>query len=263
MQKEWDTILLQLRHAELLADADQLSRSRLLAAACPESGQWLHAFPTPALGTHLDPESFRIAIAHRVGAEVCHPHRCRCGGQVDRLGLHPLSCQYSSGRAARHAAVNDIISRSLQTAGLPTILEPVGLSRSDGRRPDGITTFPLKNGLCLVWDFTCVDTYAPSHLISSALTPGSAATAAEKMKRSKYGDIAARHIFEPIAVETTGTYGQATRRFIRDLGQRITAATGDNRETSYLQQRIGIAIARGNALCVTLSGRCDQILYAH
>ena len=54
-QIDLDTILLQLRHAELPADADQVSRSRLLAAACPESGQWLDAFPTPALGTHLDP----------------------------------------------------------------------------------------------------------------------------------------------------------------------------------------------------------------
>ena len=258
-QKEWDAIFLQGQYGKLLADADQVSRSRLLAAARPESGQWLHAFPTPALGTHLDAETFRIAIAHRVGADVCQPHRCRCGGQVDRLRLHPLSCQYSPGRAARHAAVNDIIYRGLQTAGLPSILEPVGLSRSDGRRPDGMTTFPLKNGLCLVWDFTCVDTYARSHLISSALTPGSAASAAEKAKRSKYGDIATRHIFEPIAVETTGTYGQSTRRFIKDLGQRITAATGDNRETTFLQQRIGIAIARGNALCVTLSGSRDHL----
>ena len=258
-QKEWDSIILQRQHATLLAATDQVSRSRLLAAACAESGQWLHAFPTPALGTHLDAESFRIAIAHRLGAEVCQPHRCRCGGQVDRLGLHPLSCQYSSGRAARHAAVNNIISRGLQTAGLPSILEPVGLSRSDGRRPDGMTTFPLKNGHCLVWDFTCVDTYARSHLMNSALTPGSAATAAEKAKRSKYVDIATRHIFEPIAVETTGIYGQTTRSFIRDLGQRIAAATGDKRETSFLQQRIGIAIARGNAMCVTLSGHRDHL----
>ena len=129
-QKDWDSIRLQQQQTSLLAAADQVSRSRLLAAACPESGQWLHAFPTPALGTHLDADAFRIAIAHRVGAEICQPHRCRCGAQVDRLGLHPLSCHYSSGRAARHAAVNDIICRGLKTAGLPSILEPVGLTRA-------------------------------------------------------------------------------------------------------------------------------------
>ena len=256
-QKQWDLISLQRQHSALLAVTDQISRSRLLAASCPESGQWLHAFPSPALGTHLDAEAFRIAIAHRVGAEVCQPHRCRCGGQVDRLGLHPLSCRYSSGRAARHAAANNIIARGLHAAGLPSIIEPVGLSRSDGRRPDGMTTFPLKNGLCLVWDFTCVDAYARSHLSSSALTPGLAATTAEALKRSKYTDIAERHIFEPIAVETSGAYGQSTKKF-RDLGRRIAVATGDIRETMYLQQRIGIAIARGNAMCVTVSGSSDH-----
>ena len=35
--------------------------------------------------------------------------------------------------------INNIIKRSLDTAGLHSILEPVGLDRGDGRRPDGVT----------------------------------------------------------------------------------------------------------------------------
>ena len=92
-QKAWDTISADLTAANLLRDADsQVSRARLLAAATPESGVWLHAIPIPSVGTHLDAESFRIAVALRVGAPICHPHACRCGSQMDVLGHHALSC---------------------------------------------------------------------------------------------------------------------------------------------------------------------------
>ena len=69
----------------------------------------------------------------------------------------------SEGRHPRHAAVNDIIHRTLSSAGIPSRLEPPGLSRSDGKRPDGVTLAPWSLGRPLVWDATCPDTFAPSH----------------------------------------------------------------------------------------------------
>ena len=68
--------------ARLLEEADQLSKARLLASASRESGLWLHALPVPSLGTLLDAESFSIAIALRVGADVSEPHVCRCGRRM-------------------------------------------------------------------------------------------------------------------------------------------------------------------------------------
>ena len=50
-----------------------------------------------------------------------------------------LICSAVEGRHPRHAAVNDIIHRTLSSAGIPSRLEPPGLSRSDGKRPDGVT----------------------------------------------------------------------------------------------------------------------------
>ena len=37
------------------------------------------------LGTLLDQEIFCIAVALRVGAKGCDPHKCRCGRLVDGL----------------------------------------------------------------------------------------------------------------------------------------------------------------------------------
>ena len=99
--------------------------------------------PALSLGTHLDAETVRIAVSLRLGADICEPHRCRCGRTVDRLGHHGLSCRYSAGRLPRHANLNDVVKRGLTAAGVASILEPLGLDRGDGRLPDGLTVFPF------------------------------------------------------------------------------------------------------------------------
>jgi hypothetical protein len=254
-QKSWDEPLSRVAADRLLEEADQISRARLLAAASRESGLWLHAIPSPSLGTLLDPESFRIAIALRIGAVVCEPHSCRCGRMMDSRGLHGLSCKFSAGRHPRHAALNDVIRRALQSAGIPSILEPVGVDRGDGKRPDGLTVFPFSNGRCLCWDATCVDTFADSHVNNSAMSAGCAANTAEESKRRKYTSLAARFQFEPVAVETTGTYGKTTGTLISKIGRRISDGSGDPREKFWLEQRIGLAVQRGNAVSILTSVR--------
>ena len=208
----------------------------------------------PNLGLHLDDETVRVSVALRLGATICESHRCRlCASPVTPLGLHGLSCLKSAGRHPRHAHLNDVVRRSLASAGFPAATEPVGLDRGDGRRPDGLTVFPFREGKCLTWDATCVDTFADSVLVQSALEPGAAARQAEERKRQRYREISRRYIFVPVAIETSGVYGPAAAAFIQDLGRRISARTGERRETAWLRQRLSIAIARGNAASVLAS----------
>ena len=115
-----------------------------------------------AIGTLLDNESFRIAVSQHLGLPVCAPHKCRSLAIVDRYGLHPLSCQISTGRLPRHSALNDIIKRTLSSAGLNAVLEHVDLDRGDGKCPDGMTVLPFSRGKCLIWDSTCVDSFSAS-----------------------------------------------------------------------------------------------------
>ena len=89
----------------------------------------------------------RIAVGLRLGLHLCQSHECTlCGVAVDELGTHGLSCRFSKGRHARHSAVNDIIKRAMDSAKIPSHLEPVGLYRCDGKRPDGTTMVPWKEG---------------------------------------------------------------------------------------------------------------------
>ena len=206
-------------------------------------GLLLNALPVLLLGTLLDSESFRVAIvirvftdiciphsclralgwplplewaskvaiALRVGTDVCIPHSWCWGGRMDSRGLHGLSCKYSAGLLPRHSEINDVIKRALQKAGLRSVLEPLGLDWGDWpgsrRGPDGITVFPSSGGRSLVWDCTCVDTFAGVHQNRSAMEAGTAAINAEERKRRKYSALAEAHQFDPITVEMMGVYG--------------------------------------------------------
>jgi hypothetical protein len=68
-------------------------------------------------------------------------------------------------------------------------LEPNGLSRNDGKRPDGMTLVPWIKGQPVVWDVTVVDTLADSYVLKSSEVSGFAAEMACKRKHSKYSSI--------------------------------------------------------------------------
>ena len=71
-------------------------------------------------------------------------------------------------------AVNDI-KKSLDTAKIPTQLEPSTLSRFDGKHPVGVT-LTTRNGVNFVWDATSPDTFAPFYTTFLSGEPGDVAT---------------------------------------------------------------------------------------
>ena len=69
-QKAWDLLIVERNWDIMFSETVQVSRARLLAKAQEESGAWLNALLVPSVGTLLDTERFRVAIAFRVGAEL-------------------------------------------------------------------------------------------------------------------------------------------------------------------------------------------------
>ncbi|KAL7670101.1 hypothetical protein ACOME3_005039 [Neoechinorhynchus agilis] len=151
---------------------------------------------------------------------------------------------------ARHAELNNIISRTLHSLNVLTLLEPNHLCRSDGKRPDGMTIFPWKEGKCLIWDATCVDSLAPSSRSDAISGPGGAATAAERRKTAKYAELEKTHLFLPFGVETNGAFGVSAKKFCAEIGRLLIKASGDHRQRNYLIQRLSVAIQRGNTASV-------------
>jgi len=131
---------------------------------------------------------------------------------VDTRGSHVLSCRRNPGRSQRHHFVNDLIWRSLSKVGFTSIKEPQGLLTADGKRPDGLTLTPWKEGRCATWDVTVIDTVAASYLSATSACADSAAEAAAKKKEDKYAEISSNYHFSA-CFETFGPINQVISDF--------------------------------------------------
>ena len=121
------------------ANIEDFTRAVILSSKAPGSGSWLNALPLPQLGLKMTDNEVRIAAGLRLGTNVIHTHTCICGHEADDKGVHGLSCHKVPGRRVRHTAVNRLIHRGLNSADYLSVLEPPGLSTTDGKRPDGVT----------------------------------------------------------------------------------------------------------------------------
>ena len=246
-QKAWVTPIVDAAVHSLTSSADSTSRARLLAAQQKESGAWLSAPPISSLGLRLDDDCVRVAVGLRLGCSLCLPHDCPlCGVRVEESGLHGLSCRRSQGRLPRHSALNDIVKRALSAVNIPATLEPRGLCRSDGKRPDGVSIIPWSDGRCLVWDVTCHDTFAHSNIHLASSGTGLVADRAASLKRQVYAELQIKYIFIPIAVESSGSFGRDALSFFHDLSMRTRQITKDPLSYLKLCQQISACIQRFN-----------------
>ena len=110
------------------------------------------------------------------------------------------------GLPCRLSAANQVISRPFRSAKVANTLEPRECSRTDGLQLDGLTLVPWKRGRSFLWDFTCVDTFTPTHLPATSV----ATTDAVAFKHRTYIDLAQRYLFVPVAVETSGCEPRGT-----------------------------------------------------
>jgi hypothetical protein len=171
-QKNWDNIKIKRIIVNDLIFNSPRDLARFKALPCKESGPWLLAILSPNIGTLLDNTSFHVCIGLRLGCNLCTPHICKCNAKVDEIGIHGLSCSKSSDRFSRHTEINSIINRSLTSIHVNSTLEPNGLSRDDGKHPDGMTLVPWIKGQPLVWDVTVVDTLADSYVLKTSEVSG-------------------------------------------------------------------------------------------
>ena len=126
--------------------------------------------------------------------------------------------------------------------------EPTGLSRSDGRRSDGLSLVLWQTGKPITWDVTVATTLAASYVSASSGAGGAAAELAATNKIAKYADLPASYIFQPIALETLGPINRSAVEFLTELGRRISIASGEEREGMFLFQRLSITLQQYNAV---------------
>ena len=133
-------------------------------------------------------------------------------------------------------------------AGVPSSKEPVGLSRNDGKRPDGLSLIPWKNGKAVTWDVTVVNPLADSYVLNASTSPGCVAEMAASKKIEKYSNLPSSYLFQPLAFETLGSLNSSGIDFITDLGYRLKQSSGEIRSGEFLFQRISVSLQRYNAV---------------
>jgi len=140
--------------------------------------------------------------------------------------MHGFICKKAPSRTFRHHALNALVARAFASAAIHLAKEPQGLSRADGKRPNGLTMVPWREGKPLTWDVMVVCPLAESYISDSATNAGSAAEAAATGKATKYAVLERTRIFQPVAVENLGTmnvsaYGFFSRAWAENLGDII------------------------------------------
>jgi len=70
----------------------------------------------------------------------------------------------------------------------------------------------------MAWDVTVPDTFAESHLNSTATEQGAAAKQAAENKTATYQELEKTHIFFPVAIETAGAWSQQAIELVQEIG---------------------------------------------
>ena len=116
-----------------------------------------------------------------------------------------------------------------------------------------------------MWDYTCRDTLAPSHIAGTSKETGKAAKEAESAKTTLYSDLVNEYEMVPVATETLGSWSPSGMKFVTEIGKRISTATGEKKAKYYLFQAISMAIQRGNVISILgTTPNCkkmDEIFY--
>ena len=105
----------------------------------------------------------------------------------------------------------------------------------------------------------CHGRHMPQHLrymsyvhtsTSSSTLSGSAASVAKLSKNAKCADIIVGVDFVPLVIETSGVWGEHALILVKEVGRRIAEVSKEPRSTTFLRQRLMVAVQRGNATCI-------------
>ena len=124
----------------------------------------------------------------------------------------------------RLTRLSDLVRRALIRASIPSAEEPTGLSRSDGKRPDGLSLTHWRGGKRFTWDATVADTLVDTRLVSASTTAGAVSS-----KERRQNILTPRGHVTVFAIETLGPLNVDRLKFFSELDDRLSNAAHDQR----------------------------------
>ena len=92
--------------------------------------------------------------------------------------------------------------------------------------------------------------FSASNINLFSAAAGAAAENSASKKVEKCSMLPECYVFVPLAFETMGPVCTEGSDFIGKVGRKLQNISGDTRETSFLWQRISMAVQRFNAVCI-------------
>ena len=217
--------------------------------------------------TTLSNTAFHIAFRLRFALPplTISVAQCRCRANYTVDPWHSLSChlERSTSHTRRHHHITTLVRHWADKCyAICSIQEPKGIDPNSHKRPDLLIEFPSQAYLL---DISVRHPLAPSY-VKHHPKPLDTATLAEKDKINKYKDIAdgIGATFIPFICETTGGLGQLAETF----SDHLLPSSDDPLFThhprwdlkNHFFTSLGVCIQRGNAECVLLAEKRNEIL---
>ena len=256
-------------------------RAHLRLVSAPGAGQWLHATPTAALGTKVDPVLYSVMLQRRLRIPFADSDDfCpMCDGIMDRFGDHALTCCCGGDRTERHNLIRNTLHQLSRSAGFaselekPDLLRPrplVGSTYEDGsarhslvhdtndqRRPADVYIPRWKHGTPAALDLAVTSGLRDGMVLSSANDPALGLQQYEDWKCS-YMDTRRQcteegMTFIPIIIEAVGGgLGQQGMHVIAELAKTSASASGESASIAACSalQRLSMVLHRENARAI-------------
>jgi len=249
---------IDMHSAKLLDDmvVDQREKARLNSLAMPRAGDWLNTVPVKALGLHLRPREFTVAVKYRLGVRV-YPEAgpcTACGEDSDVFGDHAVGCGKEGERIFRHNVLRDALYQTAKQASLAPAKEQSALLPGSQAKPADVFIPGWANGRDAALDVTVVSSLQTEMVRRAAAEVGSAAGRRHGEKMSKYFEDCDREgiKFFPVVVEALGGWHEDAASLITRLARQLASHTGKeaDEQIKYLFQRLGILLMRGNSALI-------------
>ena len=114
-KRYWSTTVREALFRVPKAGASPSHLALIMTADQGHSGDWITACKIAHFGTRSKNEALRIGVALLLRLDIYLAHQCRCRSTANSDSLHQLSCRFSAGRFPWHAAINNVIKRSLES----------------------------------------------------------------------------------------------------------------------------------------------------
>ena len=208
--------------------------------------------PLVALGLHLRPQEFVLAVKYRLGLAVFdQAGPCpACLKQSDVLGDHAMCCGTGGERIARHNHLRDAIFDTAAAAGPGPVKEGRFLLPGCDRRPADVLLHNWAQGRDAALDVTVVTPMRQDLVEQAATNPGHALSAKYDEKLNGAEELCRRQgmAFFPLAAETFGWWHRVGEREVKKLGSALARHTGqeEGEAVHHLWGRLAILLQRGN-----------------